>query len=140
MYIYISSDQSGSNFQGNSPGSFRVKLPRQLQLTPQGSWNVAILDINLPKPPADYKPAYLTINSSMCQPSFVNGTQAPVLHKIYYSQFKNGKPLTFDNPRYVPVITDSLDIIEIYLTDSNGALPTFEKGHSACTLHLVKAD
>lgn len=139
IYIYITSDQSDNYFHGNTPSSFRIKLPRRLFLAHDSSvWYVALLDISFPNLKEGYKPTYITIHSNICQTSIVNGSQAAVLQRVYKGQLSEGMHVTFDSPRYIPVSVDSADTIEIYLTDYTGTTPSFQEGQSSCTLHITK--
>ena len=138
MYLYVSSGQSDQFFLVNTTSAFRVILPKRLNLTPRGRWRVAILDIDLPRFQDNYKTAYITINSSVCEPSFVNTALRPTLNRVYFNDLLRGRPVTFDSPRYVKLTGDGLDVIDIYLTDSNGESPSFTRGTVACTLHLAE--
>jgi hypothetical protein len=136
MYLYVSSDQSDSFYHGNSPTAFRIKLPRRIDLNPSKKWTIAILDIELPQLLDSYKPRYITVNTNVCQPSFSNSSQAPILQRLYYNQLKKKGACIFDHLRYIPVTADSLDSLSIYLTDDQGGEPSFKSGHSYCTLHI----
>lgn len=138
MYIYISSEQSDNYFQDNTSVAFRIKLPRRLRLSPRGQWSIAVLDIDLPRLSDDYKSNYLFIHCNSCEPSVYNSSLSPILNRLYFYQFSKGKPVTFDTPRYVPLTIDSMDTIDIYLTDSDGNSPSFKPGHVACTLHITQ--
>ena len=137
MFVYISSDVDKENyFPGNTPTSFRVKLPGRVTFRPQGQWEVALLDIDLPRPIDKYNAIYITINSSICKPSPVNAILAPVLNRVYFNQINRGAPVHFDNPRYIPLCVEGLDIIDIYLTDNTGIYPSFKQGKVNGTLHF----
>ena len=137
MFVYVSSDvDSGNYFHGNTPTSFRVKLPGRINFLPQGKWEVALLDIDLPRPLDKYNSIYVCINSSICKPSPFNSSLTPILNRVYFNQISRGAPVYFDNPRYIPLSVDSLDIIDIYLTDSSGANPSFKQGKVNGTLHF----
>ena len=136
MYLYISSEQSDNYFTDNTSTRFRVRLPKRLNLDPRGGWHMAVLDLDLPRLQEGYKTAYLTINSRVCEPSFVNTALTPTLNRVYFNDVHRGCPVTFDSPRYVKVTTDVLDVLDIYLTDSKGATPSFKTGTVSCTLHL----
>ena len=139
MYLYITSEQSSRYFTDNTNTRFRVRLPKKLDLTPKGQWCIALLDIDMPRFEEDYKTSYLTVNSNICEPSYVNTSLIPTLNRIYSVEMSRGRPVYFDNPRYVKITSDFLDVIDIYLTDSKGDSPSFKDGDVICTLHLEKA-
>ena len=140
MYVYASSDQSDAFFHGNSPTAFRVKLPRRLHMSPARQWSLAILDIDLPELTDGYKPSFITVNTNICETSFINCSQAPILQRLYYNQLVTNKPHIFDHLRYIPITADTLESLSIYLVDSSGARPSFKDGHSSCTLHIEKSE
>lgn len=139
MYLYLSSTQSTQFFVNNSPAAFRVKLPKRLKLCSSQRWSIALLDICLPKLKSGYKPLYLTVNSSVVESSVVSMDLMPTLNRIYFQQLKKYRPLLiFEHPRYIPVTTDTMETLDIYLTDSEGNKPSFDEGELLCTLHLTE--
>lgn len=136
MYLYISSEQSDDYFTDNTSTRFRVRLPKKLNLTPRGQWSIALLDVDMPKCLENYKTTYITINTNICEPSLVNTVLRSTLNRVYFNDVSKGRPVYFDNPRYVKITTDFLDVIDIYLTDSEGNIPSFKQGPVSCTLHL----
>ena len=138
MYIYLSSKQSDNFFIGNTSSGFRVKLPKALYLHEKSRWYLAILDIDLPMFNSTYTTDYITINSSISEPSTVNTALCPILNRVYFKQLSNGNPVIFDTPRYVKVTVDMLDTIDIYLRDSSNNPPSFREGQVSCTLHLIQ--
>ena len=137
MFIYLSSDANTDYFNDNSPSSFRIKLPRNVQLKPLGKWTVALLDIHIPPFAQNYKPHHLSILSSICKPTAVNSTLKPVLQRLYAEDITDW-PVTIKVPRYVTINSDSLDNIDIYLLDNLGNSPSFADGKLTCTLHIKK--
>ena len=140
MFLYVSSDTCQEIYPGNSSTHFRVKLPKPIKLKNFGEWSIALMDIDIPKLAEDYKPKFFVIHSSLCTPTVFQASLKPVLHRLFYTQIKTGRPLTIDNPRYVPLNTKSLDIIDLYITDDQGLTPSFRPGSSTCTLHLSKTE
>ena len=140
MYIYLSSNQSDNFFIGNTASGFRVKLPKTLYLHGKSQWYLAILDIDLPPFSNTYKTNYITINSSICEPSTVNTSLFPILNRVYFNQLSKDNFVVFDTPRYVRLSVDVLDTIDIYLKDSTSNAPSFDEGQVSCTLHLVEEE
>ena len=140
MYIYLSSNQSDNFFIGNSPAGFRVKLPKVLYLSEKSHWHLAILDIDLPQFNQSYTTDYITINSSLCEPSVLNGSLCPILNRVYVKQLIKNSSVFFDAPRYVRLSVDVIDTVDIYLRDSTGNIPSFKEGTVSCTLHLIQDD
>lgn len=133
MFVFLSSDANKNFFAGNSHTSFRVKLPSSIRLAPSGEWAVALVDVCVPKFAEGYETDFIT-----CQPSIVNSSLASILHRFYFKKIKHGGAVTIDRPRYVTVNTDSFDHLYIYLSDSNGAEPSFSNGDLYCTLHFLR--
>ena len=103
-------------------------------------WSLAIMDIDLPELTDGYKPSFITVNTNICETSFINCPQAPILQRLYYNQLVTNKPHIFDHLRYIPITADTLESLSIYLVDSSGARPSFKDGHSSCTLHMEKSE
>lgn len=140
MQLYITSTTSRDIFPGNNVNKFITKLPRNLNLTPHGTYSIALLDIDLPRFQPDYTAKYITIYSSLCHPCIYNASQRPVLTRLYYSDMKIGKPFHAQYPRYVPLNTDTLDCLDIYMLDDRDLPPSFKPGQLTCTLDIRKKD
>ena len=135
MYVYVDSTASLEYFKENSPVDFRVKLSKQLTL--QGLWEVAVVNVSFPVTGSNYKPEIIYINSSMCQDSVLNGTLQPILCSIHRSEFRN-RHVVFSRPSYVRVNTDQLTVLRVYLRDNENQSPSFQPGALYCTLHFRK--
>ena len=138
--MYLSSDSCREIYPYNTANDFRVKLPQTLQLHSAEKWTIAILDIDLPRLEDEYKPHYITLESSVCTPSVYTNGLRPVLQRLYFSQIKKGSPIIFSNPRYVPLNTSTIDVLDMYITDSSGRKASLKQGAVECTLHLVRQD
>lgn len=136
MYIYLTSTASDDYFSNNSVTNFRVKLPKALKLAPFGHYAVALVDIDLPKLRQNYTSKHISIYSSICQPSITDSGLKPILHRVFYSYLRSGRPLSLDPLRYVPLNTDSLDVLDMYLLDDTNVPPSFRPGQLSCTLHI----
>lgn len=141
MYLYLTSDCNADVFPENTASSFRVKLPKTLDLKEKNcSWSIALIDVDMPKLSGDYKPNFITFESSVCAPSIYKLGLRPVLHLLYYPQIRRGFPIIIENPRYIQLNTKSIDVIDIYLTDDKDEKVSFSTGHLTCTLHLLCTD
>lgn len=141
MYLYLSSDSCSDIFPYNSASDFTVKLPKTLSLRGDDcSWSIALIDFDLPKLVADYKPKFITFESRACAPAVYKTDLRPVLQRLYYFQIRRGIPVVIDNPRYVRLNAKSLDVIDLYLLDDQGARVSFTGGALSCTLHLVRSE
>lgn len=132
MYIYLNSDGCKKFFSGNSVTSFRTILGKTLHL--KGKWEVAILDIDLPNFEAGYNTDFITVNTHICQESVFDDSLRPILLRVYKHELRRALRVTY--PMYVPINTDTLASIGLYLKDSSDNEPSFSRGHLRCTLHL----
>lgn len=139
MYIYLTSTASLEYFPNNSVTSFRVKLPKPLNLKPLGRYSVALLDIDLPKFQQNYAAKHITLFSNMCQHSVSDNTLKPILHRLFFADLRSGRPQILQSPRYVGLNSENLDIIEIYLLDELNQPPSFRPGQLSCTLHIEES-
>ena len=134
MYIYA---ESGTDlYKENDPSDFRIDLGSALEL--KGDWEVAVLDIDIPKMKKNYSPLYINLYSNICSESIMDGIQRPILYRLFKGNFRGGKALSITTPRYVPLKSNSLRTIGIYILDHKGEKPSFESGRTTCTLHLRK--
>ena len=135
MYIYA---ESGKGlYKENDPADFRIDLGTTLEL--EGDWEIALLDIDLPTMTKDYEAMFVTLYSNICQESIEDGIQRPILYRLFKSYFRSGKALNITTPHYVPVNSQSLRTIHIYILDQRRKKPSFLPGRTTCTLHLRKA-
>lgn len=136
LYLYLSSDSSRI-FPNNTPDRFMVRLPEVLHLQ-SGKWCVALLDIDFPKFEEDYKPAYLTVETNICDSAVQGEIYKPVLHRFYFNEIRRSQPITVGIPRYIPVTALSIAQLEINIIDSSSGRASFRGGITQCTLHLSK--
>ena len=134
--IYIYGSSAKDLYEENEPDTFRINLGTTLDL--EGKWEMALMDIDLPRLTTNYKPQYITLYSSVCTSSIIGAAQRPILYRFFKSDLRYTKALNITTPRYVPLNTDSLPVIDIYLLDDKGEKPSFQKGQTTCTLHLRK--
>lgn len=134
MYFHISSDQSSSYFSNNCSSAFRVKMPYTINFESENQYEIAVLQINTPPLKSNYKPKYITINTNICESSIIDNTLRPVLRLMHVDSF--GEPTEFSAPQYLNVTSQSLDLIDLYLTDDTNNEPSFEDGVVFATLHI----
>ena len=130
FYVHLSSDDSKEYFTENNSSKFTVILPEQLHLT--GSWEVALCAISYPK--LRPKPNKILICSDICSESIIGEKRLPLLEVI------TGKlPASFYPRQYIPVRVQEVNQISVYIKDGSGALASFNRGTSMCTLHFKKS-
>ena len=134
MYIYIDSDKNQDVFPENRNNDFRIKLPKELRL--QGKWEVALIEVDLPKITNDYDPKYFILCTPACTENAFNDSLKPILRRVYRDQIRQNKHIHYEKPIYVPIIVDSLDIFHLYIRDDQNEPPSFQNGPSYCVLHL----
>lgn len=134
MYIYLTSNGSQTFFSENSSTEFRIRLSRPV--TVYGRWEIAILQVSLPHFKSGYSPAYIDISTSVCLPSILNGSEKPILNRIFFTEIIEGACIRFHRPYYLTVNTENLHVIDINLYDDKGDKPSFDDGEVCCTLHL----
>lgn len=136
LYLHLTSDCNLDIFPENTANAFRVKLPQTLELN--GVWTIALLDVDMPKLVEDYKPKWITLQSTLCAPSVYKTDWKPVLQRFYYYHVKKGSPLVMERPRYVLVNSRNIDFIDLFILDESGEKASFKRGHLSCTLHLIR--
>lgn len=138
LYLYLSSDSSQRIFPNNRPCKFIIRLPEVIRLQ-EGKWCIALLDIDFPKFDEDYKPAYVTVETNICEASVYGDIYRPVLHRFYFNEIRKSQPVTIGIPRYIPVSVLNASQLEIHITDDSKNYVSFRAGATRCTLHLTKA-
>ena len=82
----------------------------------------------------------LFVYGNIVEPQLVGDVYAPLLQTVALAtNIKRGahqETVAFDNPHYVPVITDEISTIEINIKRDSGENVSFETGKSVCTLHF----
>lgn len=134
MYIYLTSGGSQIFFSDNNASSFRIRLSRPIIL--YGEWEIALEQVSIPQLDKNYKPVYIDICSSACQPSILNHAEKQVLNRIFLSEIGNSGCIRLLAPHYLRVNTNNLYVIDINLFDDKGEQPSFGEGEVYCTLHL----
>lgn len=133
MYIYLSSNGSKSVYPDNQVTSFRTRLSRPITL--HGEYEIAVISLVFPEFRTGYKPVYVTLNSTLCENSFIDTSQGSVLARIFAP---SNKYIEFAYPRYVRLNTQVLHVIDMDLLDSEGRPPSFGSGEFYCALHVRK--
>ena len=145
MYLYLSSSSCEEYFPENDAVRFRTRLPKTIRLA-EKRYQIALLDIKFPKFSDKQAVATVTINVDICGESYNGEGYGNILQKLYSDvvdkeQKKRGIKnfvFSFDPARYVPVNTDYLDVIEVYIKRDDGKEISLASGTSECTLHLME--
>ena len=136
LYLYISSNTSKDIYPDNRAANFRVRLPQTLYL--QGSWSIALVDIDMPKLSDNYKPQHIIFQSSVCKPCVHKDSLDPIIQRLYYSEIRKGQAVYIAQPRYLLVNNSILEVFDMHITDDLGNKVSFKEGSLECTLHLMK--
>lgn len=75
---------------------------------------------------------YLYLCSDVCCDSYLNGCLTPVLCQINHKS-----NFDFTNPIWLKTNRDSLNSVRLYIVDSSGKIPSFDKCHFSCSLVFV---
>lgn len=138
MYIHVSDKQTKSFFTSNKICDFRVKLPYTLNFEAPFKYEIALLDISMPKLKKGSVFDYMTININIGDTSIINLDQEPILQRLYKSKIT--ETMDFVAPRYIPVTACIVDIFHIYLRDNKYSELSFEDGTLYATLHIRKCE
>jgi hypothetical protein len=130
MRMVLKSTDSLSTYTDNRPSDFRVRLPRTLPLS--GDWTIELTEfINTEVRKTSNKEIFLYC--SVCDDTIVGEHQKPLLRRIVLEDRKN---VIFLRPYRVPLRTNDLDTIHLYIRDGNDVEPSFLVGTSTVTLVL----
>ena len=131
IYVVLSSDKSYQYFPTNTPYRFKSHLNAPLVL--DGRWKVAIIEADIACTLSKEDAIYL--HSSICQNSIVEGKKKPLLRRLVPN--KPGDWLMISElPHYIPVNTNELYGIDIYITDKQDNYASFLDRPSTLTLHF----
>ena len=131
IYVVLSSDKSYQYFPTNTPYRFKSHLNAPLVL--DGRWKVAIIEADIACTLSKEDAIYL--HSSICQNSIVEGKKKPLLRRLVPN--KPGDWLMISElPHYIPVNTNELYDIDIYITDKQDNYASFLDRPSTLTLHF----
>lgn len=132
FYVIIHSDENLEYFPDNQP--FRFKCHLRKTLTLEGSWKVALCEIDINE--KVQKPS-LYVNSDLCQSTIVDGRSENVLRKVY-TDFRRQFSNSFNWLFYVPVIKNEIREIEIIIKDAKDNIASFLTKPICVTLHFKK--
>lgn len=127
-YLFFKHSNSTADHPYNCGTDFTVELPKTLYL--DGRWECGIIDIytNIPTD-------HMYICCNICGESYAENTLFPVLRAVN----RNGasESMTFATPIYVPITSDVIKRIRIYIRGDNlTELPLSSSDALRCTLHL----
>lgn len=128
LQMVLKSSYSASTHSDNKPWNFRVRLPRSLPLT--GEWTVELTEFcnnnnirGLPKE--------IFVYCSICEDTIIGERQGPLLRRIYLTDSKNQ---IFLRPYRIPLRSNDLTDMHIYIKDNNTGDASFLTGDSTVTL------
>lgn len=127
LRMVLKSSDSASTHSDNKPWNFRVRLPRSLPLT--GEWTVELTEFcnnnirGLPKK--------IFVYCSICEDTIIGERQGPLLRQIYLTDSKNQ---IFLRPYRIPLRSNDLTDMHIYIKDNNTGDASFLTGDSTVTL------
>jgi hypothetical protein len=139
MYLYTTSGASKALFPENDAAGFRHKLPRRLTLPKEPlGWEVAVLDLATPDFAERNSSESVTLFCDICELSIHGHYLMSALLTVNRpgNNSKKGIRENVPNPRYVRVVDDVIERINVYLLDERGERPSFDKGELRCTLHF----
>lgn len=131
IYVVLSSDMSSTYFPDNKP--FRFKSHFNSPLLLEGSWKVALIEAEISSTLSKTEAIYL--HSSICQDSIVEGDKKPLLRRIM-SAAPSDWSTFIDLPHYIPINTNELYDIDIYIKDKQDNNASFLDRPSTLTLHF----
>ena len=130
MRLVLKSTDSLSVYGGNRPCDFRVRLPRTLPLS--GDWTIELTEFrNTTVQQTSDKEIF--VYCSPCDDTIVGDRQKPLLRRIVVED--NGNVI-FLRPYRIPLRTNDLGNLHLYIRDGGDAEPSFLAGQSTVTLVL----
>ena len=136
-YLFLSSLDSLDTFPNNNASSFRVELPKALDL--KGKWQVALTDITYwPQFRTEERPRELYCLLDIVDESYVQGSSLKCLRRLSITEDNIKININFDNLYYVNVISSYISTLHFYILDENLLAPSFADKQLYCTLHLKK--
>ena len=73
----------------------------------------------------------------VCQETFIGGKYVPLLRRVFLGENKDSN-IIYTSPYYIPLKTDQLQQIYIYITDRDGNLASYLNGPISVTVHFKK--
>ena len=138
FYIHICSSQSDDAFPDNTTNSFRIALPKNIILLPEGHWYVALINAQLPQVLQGFKTDFVRIELYQCQTSIDCNNVRPTLYKALEIDLTRGQHLSPNPLRYIELLTGDLHTLQFNLTDSSDKPVSFAEGALYCTLHFQR--
>ena len=130
FYIHLSSEDSKIYFPANNVNTFTVKLPEVLKL--DGQWEVSLCELFYP---ANNAVKNLFISSNLCIDTIIGDQKRPLLRMV---RTKKSGYAEFGQRYYIPVSSDTIDRVTIYINTENETEIPFSSGTFRCTLHIRK--
>lgn len=134
LYVIVHSDESKKYFPGNKTCSFWTHFQSPLYL--EGSWKVALVDINLTTTTPKTK-QNLYMYSDICGESFLDGEKENLLRVLRAQKVGNWSQ-SFDRAFYVPVTKSDIRDLEIVIKTGKGNTASFLTDRATITLHFKR--
>jgi len=131
VYITMSSDKSLEYFPQNKSYKFKTHLSAALVL--EGTWRVALVEADIVCTTSRTDAIYLY--SDICGEYIVEGERRPLLRRLPSTSVGNWMTVA-ETPFYVPMESNNIDEINVYITTDQDVLASFLDQHSPITLHL----
>lgn len=132
FHLFLSSSDSKSVHQTNTPGDFMVELPRTKEL--EGAWECALIEFQLTGENVPFDPFCLC--TDVCEDSCVGDFQLPILRRLTMKGRKKDAQFQFELPQYIPVKRNQIKRIQIYIRTTRHRTVTVASGELTCTLHF----
>lgn len=133
IYAIVSSSSSLQYFPQNKAYHFQCHLNTTLNL--EGIWKVALLEASVSTSKSLKTRKSICVYSNICGESIVNGDREPILRKLQANSLSNWD-IIFETGQYMPVKTNNITDIDIYITTEEGLLASFLDQTSSFTLHF----
>lgn len=117
----------------NQPHSFRVHLPRPLNL--QGVWTVSLLEFShAPGKSKQQGFPEVFVCSNICEDTIVGDMELPLLRRIYL----NKENIIYQSPSEVPIKVGQFQDVHVYIRDAKNSPASVLSGEVTVTLLLRK--
>lgn len=133
LRMVLKSTHSALFHPNNQPYSFRVHLPRPLNL--RGVWTVSLLEFSL-DPGKSKQQGFpeVFLCSNICDDTIVGDTELPLLRRIYLDK----ENIIYQSPYEVPIKLGQFQDIHVYIRDAKNSPASFLSGEVTVALLLRK--
>lgn len=131
--MVLKSTDSALFHPSNQPYSFRIHLPRPLDL--KGVWTVSLLEFSL-DPGKTNQQGFpeVFVCSNICEDTIVGDRELPLLRRVYLDK----ENIIYQSPYEVPVKLGQFQDVHVYIRDAKHSPASFLSGEVTLTLLLRK--